>query len=150
MKIEEERSAGAVIFYEDANGREYLLLNYPAGHWDFPKGNIEKGEKPIETAKREIYEETGLKDIEFIPGFERRIEYYYRREGMTIHKTVIYYLARSKSKNVRISWEHKGYIWLPYHEAVRKATYRNSKELLRNAEEFLKKRGTGIERFLTY
>ncbi len=149
MPIEEERSAGAVIFYDDPSGKRlYLLLHYPSGHWDFPKGNIEKGENPRETAKREIYEETGLKDIEFIEGFQRKIEYYYRREGTTVHKEVIYYLAKSKSKDVKISWEHKGYIWLPYKEAVRRATFKNSKEVLMAAESYLKKLSQGLEKFL--
>lgn len=148
MAIEEERSAGAVIFYEESDGRRYLLLNYPAGHWDFPKGNIEKGEKPIETARREVMEETGLKDLEFIEGFEKKIEYYYRRQAIVVHKVVIYYLAKSKSKNVKISWEHKGYIWLPFNSAVKKATYKNTKEVLKEAENFLKRREETIEKYL--
>lgn len=150
MPVELERSAGAVIFYEETNSKRlYLLLHYPAGHWDFPKGNIEKGENPIDTARREIFEETGLRDIKFIEGFKRKIEYYYRKKNVTVHKEVIYYLAKSRTKNVRLSWEHKGYTWLPFEEAVRKATYKNSKEVLKAAEEFLKKMcGIGIERFL--
>ena len=40
----EERSAGAVLFNETGSGKIFLLLNYPSGHWDFVKGNIEKGE----------------------------------------------------------------------------------------------------------
>ena len=64
-----EKSAGAIIFRKEENRAYYLLLHYPAGHWDFPKGNIENGEKEIDTAKREIYEETGIQDVEFIFGF---------------------------------------------------------------------------------
>ncbi|GAI42981.1 unnamed protein product, partial [marine sediment metagenome] len=44
-----EKSAGAVIFSRSDKKIEYLLLHYQAGHWDFPKGNIEKGEKLEET-----------------------------------------------------------------------------------------------------
>ena len=40
----EERSAGAILYQEFPSGKIYLLLNYPSGHWDFVKGNIEKGE----------------------------------------------------------------------------------------------------------
>lgn len=147
--MEEERSAGAVVFYEDRGVRKYLLLHYPSGHWDFPKGNIEAGERPIEAARREVFEETGLRDIEFVKGFEKRISYFYRRQGVTVHKVVIFYLARSKSMDVRLSWEHKGYAWLPYDQAIRRVTYRNSREVLQAAEEFLRKRGTTMDAFLS-
>ena len=52
--IREERSAGAVLFSLDSKVGEieYLLLNYAAGHWYFPKGNIENGEDEIQTARR--------------------------------------------------------------------------------------------------
>jgi|Deesub1362B_J571_1020462.scaffolds.fasta_scaffold00005_243 8-oxo-dGTP pyrophosphatase MutT (NUDIX family) len=148
MQREEERSAGAIIYYENGDRRLYLLLHYPAGHWDFPKGNIEKGESPLDTAKREVYEETGLEDIYFVPGFEKRIEYFYRREGTLIHKEVIYYLAKSKSKEVKISYEHKGFKWLGYREALKRATYRNSKEVLKAAEDYLSRQGSGINRYI--
>ena len=58
----DERSAGAVIFYSETDSAEpeFLLLHYTAGHWDFPKGNIEHGEQEIQAAIREIREETGM------------------------------------------------------------------------------------------
>jgi 8-oxo-dGTP pyrophosphatase MutT (NUDIX family) len=147
--VEEERSAGVVIFYDREGSRKYLLLHYPAGHWDFPKGNIERGEKPIEAAKREAYEETGIKELEFISGFEKKIQYFYRRQGVTVRKTVIYYLARSRTMDVKLSWEHKGFKWLSYEEALRQITYKSSREVLVEAEEHLRKMSMGIDRFLT-
>jgi len=45
-KVIYERSAGAVVFHIDGSGkREYLLLHYPSGHWDFPKGMLQGGDK---------------------------------------------------------------------------------------------------------
>ena len=72
----EERSAGVILFNK-INEIEYLLLKYPSGHWDFVKGNIEKGEKDEETIIREAYEETNINDIEVYNGFHELIEYYY-------------------------------------------------------------------------
>jgi len=134
MKI--EKSAGAVVFIKEKEP-VYLLLQYEAKHWDFPKGNIEKGETDQETIKREIEEETGIKDIEIIKDFKEKIQYYFKFEGELINKTVIFYLAKTETKEVKLSFEHIGSIWLPYDEAMEKLTFKNAKEILKAANEFL-------------
>jgi len=73
--MREQKSAGIVLFRNDSDKNEFLLLNYPQGHWDFVKGKVEKGETPHETALRETKEETGITNIEFIDGFEESVEY---------------------------------------------------------------------------
>ena len=70
-----EKSAGIVLFRNDSNKNEFLLLNYPQGHWDFIKGKVEENETTHETAIRETKEETGISNIEFIDGFEEWVEY---------------------------------------------------------------------------
>lgn len=132
----EERSAGAVVFRETPGGRMYLLL-LNAGRWDFPKGGVEKGETELQTVRREVEEETGLKDIKIIPGFRKVIEYYYRREGKNVHKQVVYTLASTKSDEVKISFEHQGFGWFRFDEAVHRASYNNSKVTLTEAEKFV-------------
>jgi len=71
----EEKSAGIVLFRNISNKNEFLLLNYPQGHWDFIKGKVEQNETPHETALRETKEETGISNIEFVDGFEESVEY---------------------------------------------------------------------------
>jgi 8-oxo-dGTP pyrophosphatase MutT (NUDIX family) len=135
----EERSAGAVVFREDGSeGRRYLLL-FNAGRWDFPKGNREEGETEMQTVLREVGEETGLTRLSMIPGFRHVIEYYYRREGKNVHKRVVYLLASTKEEEVKISTEHEGFGWFPFAEAVRRASYENSKSTLAEAEKFVRK-----------
>ncbi|HEW93761.1 diadenosine tetraphosphate hydrolase [Candidatus Geothermarchaeota archaeon] len=137
-----EKSAGAIVFYMDSvDKREYLLLHYPSGHWDFPKGNIEFGEDPLQTAYREVMEETGLsRDVLIlIQGFEKTIKYYFMSHGNIVYKTVIFYLMRSLSKDVKLSWEHKGYRWLSFPEAYNLATFKTAKNLLRDAEQYIRK-----------
>ena len=135
MKI--ERSAGAIVFIMEKEPI-YLLLRYEAKHWDFPKGNIEKGETDQETVKREIEEETGIKDIEIIKDFKEKIQYYFKFEGELINKTVIFYLATTQTKEVKLSFEHIGFEWLPYNKAIKQLTYKNAKEILKKANDFLK------------
>lgn len=126
----EERSAGAVVFTETDVGKKFLLLNYPSGHWDFVKGNIEKGENLHDTVIREVREETGITDIEFIDGFENKIEYHYQRNGELIHKEVVFFLAKTKTLDVKISHEHLGFVWLVYDDALKKITYKNAKNVM--------------------
>jgi len=134
----QETSAGAVLFYVDELV-EYLLLHYEAGHWDFPKGAIEPGESEIDTVKREVWEETGIKDIEIIPGFRKVIQYFYRKSRQLVRKKVIFYLARAPTKEVTLSYEHIGYIWLDYENALRKLTFKTAKDTLKEAHNFLLK-----------
>ena len=115
----------------------YLLLQN-AGRWDFPKGGVEKGESELQTVLREVREETGLGKISIVPGFRKVIEYFYRRDGRNIHKQVVYLLASTVEDKVRISFEHQGFGWFPYLEALERASYGNSKMTLTEAEKFLK------------
>lgn len=160
-----EKSAGAVIFtrqhfpeklseqkqhtkngagFKKENGKIfYLLLHCPTGSrtkkdfWDFSKGHIKKTEEDLETAKREVFEETGLEDIKFVEGFKEEIKYFFKAQGKTIFKTVVFYLAETKEKNVKISFEHIGFKWLPYEGALEQLTFNNAKEILKKADDFL-------------
>ncbi len=136
-----ERSAGAILFTEKNGTVEYLLLHYPAGHWDFPKGNVEEGEQDLDTVRREVREETSIDRVKFMEGFRRKVEYNYKRGGRLVQKEVVYYLARTDVKDVRLSYEHKDYGWLEYEDALRRLTYRNSKLVLKDADALLKKAG---------
>lgn len=142
-----ETSAGAVVFRKEDGKIYYLLLHYESGHWDFPKGNIEEGEKEEETVKREIKEEAGIKDIKIIEDFKKWIKYFYRKtynlnenEKKKVpwtFKIVTFYLAETKTKEVKISFEHIGYKWLPYEKALEQLTFKNAKEILKKAHFFL-------------
>ncbi len=136
----QERSAGAVVCRKERGKLLYLVLHYASGHWDFVKGNIEEGEEEKETVKRECEEETGIKDLKILPGFRERITYYYRRDGRTIFKEVVFYPALTHAREVSLSHEHQGFRWLEYAEALEQVTYSNSKKVLEKADKFLKTR----------
>lgn len=133
----EERSAGAVVFYLSKDLIEYLLLYYEAGHWDFPKGAIEEGETELDTVKREVWEETGIDNIDIIKDFRKEIEYHYRKLGELVRKRVVFYLAKANTKEVRLSYEHKDYIWLDYPRAMRRLTFRTARNILEAAHIYL-------------
>ena len=135
--MREQKSAGIVLFRNASNKNEFLLLNYPQGHWDFIKGKVEQGETPHETALRETKEETDISDIEFIDGFEESVEYNFKFKNEDIHKKVIFFLAKTSEKNIHLSHEHNDYIWLEYNDALKKTTFENAKNVLTKANEFL-------------
>lgn len=133
-----EVSAGAIIFRKNKE-IEYLLLRYEAGHWDFPRGGIEKGEEEKETVVREAREETGIGDLVFLPGFREKIFWFYKKEGKTIYKEAIFYLAETKTREIKISHEHVDFKWLPYEAAAGQLTFPSGKKVLEKANEFLNK-----------
>ena len=134
----EEKSAGIVLFRNISDKIEFLLLNYPQGHWDFIKGKIEQNETLHETALRETKEETGISNIEFIDDFEELVEYYFRFNNENIHKKVIFFLAKTETlQTVSLSHEHNDYLWLGYNDALKKTTYKNARNVLSKANEFL-------------
>ncbi len=133
-----EKSCGAVVYLRKGSEILYLLLHYEAGHWDFVKGNVEANETEKETVVRELREETGITDAKFLDGFKERIEYYYRRQGDTVRKEVIFYLMETSTESITISFEHIGSTWLDYQHAMEKLTFKNAKEVLKKADVFLK------------
>lgn len=136
-----EYSAGAIIYRKQGGRKLYLLLHYRSGHWEFPKGHIEKGEEEKETAEREIEEETGIRHLEFIEGFREPIKYYFRIKKKTVFKTVVFYLARTRTKKIRLSPEHTGYKWLYYKQAEKQLTFKNAKKIIEKASHFLSEKG---------
>jgi len=142
-----EKSAGAIIFRKEDNDIYYLLLHYPSGsrtkkdYWDLPKGHVEKGEKLEDTVRREVEEETGLKNVNFIDGFKETIKYFFKWEGKNILKFVTFYLVKTEVKEVKISSEHLNYQWLSYEDAIKQLEFKNAKEILKKANDFLSRKG---------
>jgi bis(5'-nucleosidyl)-tetraphosphatase len=134
-----EKSCGAVVYLKKEEQTKYLLLNYAAGHWDFVKGNVESNESEKETVLRELKEETAIRDATFIKDFRENITYFYRRQGLTVHKEVVFFIIETQTEKVELSFEHVGYIWLDYKHAMEKLTFKNAKDVLQKVHEFLKK-----------
>ena len=135
----EETSAGVVLFRKEESKVVFLLLHYPSGHWDFVKGKMEKGETTHETAIRETREETGITDITFLKNFEEWIEYNFQYQGELVHKKVVFFLAETKTENVKISHEHLDFTWMDYSTSMEKTTFDNAKTVLTRAQMLLSK-----------
>ena len=133
----EETSAGIVLFRKEKSKKLFLLLHYPSGHWDFVKGKMEKGESTHQTAIRETEEETGITDITFLENFEEWIEYNFQYQGEIVNKKVVFFLAETKTEDVKISHEHQNYAWMDYNTSMEKTTFDNAKTVLTKAQILL-------------
>ena len=124
------------------NSSKVLLLRHSSissrggGHWDFPKGHIDDGETEIQTALRELGEETGIEQVKVVDGFRDTITYTFSGGQEQIGKEVVFFLATTKESKVTLSHEHIDYSWLDFDSAFSRLTYDNACQVLRNAIEF--------------
>lgn len=94
-----EQSCGVIPFRRvPGGGIQFLLVHSalvrnPEAAWEFPKGSQNPGETDMETALRELREETTLTSICVLPDFRDQVRYTYRREGREIEKTVVFFTA---------------------------------------------------------
>jgi bis(5'-nucleosidyl)-tetraphosphatase len=132
-----EHSAGAVIFRKANENLLYLLLHYEEGHWGCSKGHTEKAETDEETARREIREETGLIDIQFISGFKELNRYSFMTKNGRIDKSVTFLLAETATAEITLSDEHIDAAWLPYEQALDRLTFKNEKEIFQKAHQWV-------------
>ncbi len=132
-------SAGVVIYRTDEKDeRSYLLLQYPRGPLDFPKGKLYDGEAWRTGALREAYEETGIQ-LELHQTFEHFYRYTFNdSRGNKIEKTVMFFIAKVPfDQNVVLSEEHVDYFWFKYDQARLNLQFENIKYLLDQVDQFL-------------
>jgi len=155
-----EISAGIVVYRRTREGPRFLLLYHGGRYWNFPKGHLElvkaEGEDSPEVressfkaAVRETCEETGLqqKDLIFRRGFRAYERYAFFKGKTRIIKTVIFYLAETKERQIKISEEHEGFGWFRYRDARQiLSSYRENGSVLRRAYNIisLKKRAQEV------
>ncbi|DAC29840.1 MAG TPA: NUDIX domain-containing protein [Candidatus Poseidoniales archaeon] len=117
-------------------------MQYPQGHWDLPKGHIEANDSDNHaTAARELAEETGISEIEFIEGFESSTNYSFKYKGKRTKKQVYWYLATTEKITVKLSKEHRDYMWLNWELALDMVTHTETKGVIKEAMIFANSHG---------
>lgn len=135
-----EFSAGGIVIKRYGGNIKVLLIKDSYGRWTWPKGKIDKGESVAEAAIREVREETGLRSVEAIKQIDRT-QYFYRRSGKLIFKTVYIFLFRLlKNEGLRIQTEEiRAGKWFSPREALGRVDYKGSKKILKKAVDLFKK-----------
>lgn len=112
-----DRSYGVIPVYTGGSETSVLIVQHAAGHWSLPKGTPEDNETPMETATRELREETGIADaaVYEYPSFNQY--YRFRRRGVLHRKTVTYFVGYVEDPAVRIPPEEiSDYKWVSFDE----------------------------------
>jgi len=138
MKTRSEFSAGGVVVRDDPGGFEVALAARRTRKgdlaWGLPKGVIERGEQPEQTALREVQEGTGLQ-AEII-GPLGEISYWFVWEGERIRKKVVFFLMRAVGGDTSLhDHEMEEIRWFPLHQAVEQASYPSERDVIRRATE---------------
>ncbi len=135
-----EFSFGAIICKIKNDSLLFLLINSKRnGIWGFPKGHIENGESETETARREIFEETGIKNIEFIENFRQEDVYIIdgaasRTDERQVEKHSIYFLASALEDTLDFDKnEILELKWTAINQAQDLLSFANQKKIINSA-----------------
>lgn len=131
-----EKSCGAIVYRKHHGNLEILLIKHVnSGHWSFPKGHVEEGESEMETAVREIKEETGV-DVIIDPTFRETVSYFPRKDTQ---KIVVYFIAKAKSFDLSPQEDEIAEIrWVDVGCANTVLTYENDKTIVSKAKRAIK------------
>lgn len=143
MQYGKQVSSGGVLFRPAGDGFEVALIKVKGGKaYALPKGLIDEGESPEETALREVREETGMQGEIAAPLGYIRYYYYSREEDKRYFKLVHFFLLRYLGGSERDhDREVEGVEWVAAGEAARLLAYKGEREVMRRALDFLARGG---------
>lgn len=125
QEVVREQTAGGIVYRKDKQGQvEILLIQDAKNRWTIPKGHIEEGEKADDTAKREIQEETGLKDMN-VHAWLGKVDFRYRREQSLVIIIMQVYLVEALGNADKLKKEDwmNDIRWFPASKALEKIEY---------------------------
>ena len=132
-KFNQEKSCGAVVY--NPKKHSFLIIKMLNGNWGFPKGHTEDQETDIQTAIREVTEETGI-NIEILDGFKKSIKYIPFPEVL---KEVIFFIGITEEEKVTIDKDEiEDYMWCSYEEALKMITYKPQRDVMESSLQFIK------------
>lgn len=144
--MKEDAAYGVIVFYIENEGVlnseiQFLILKQIQGHWSFPKGHADEGETKLETAVRELEEESGLKDVELISDLPQIIDEYTIKPGTPeeTHKVVEFFIGRVYNKDVKMQkGEIFDYKWITNETGNEAFTFDSSRRILKAAYDIVK------------
>lgn len=137
MTTRHEHSFGIIPLKKSGDAWNILLVQLHAGHWGFPKGHPNPGETPLETAQRELFEETGLTVSKQLTDQTAEEVYFFKVQGDLIHKKVTYYIAQVEGHVKIMPDEIKAVKWVSLSEAANHVTFDQAKKICQRVEKLI-------------
>ncbi len=136
--MQHEHSFGIIPLRRFQGCWQVFLIQHRAGHWSFPKGHQDGSETPQETAKRELFEETGLSVVQFLPFKELEEYYIFRKSDETvIKKRVTYFMAEAEG-DVKLQMEELAEgKWASLSEAMDLITFKEALKICSEVQSLL-------------
>ena len=130
-----EKSCGMAIFKEINNELYILMVHHILGHWGLPKGHVEKNETEIETARREVLEETGI-TAQVVGDFRETITY---SPTENVIKDVVFFIGKYEGGEITPQLtEIQSVEWLEINNALNKAFRNDTKTIINKAVKYYK------------
>lgn len=131
QEVVREPTAGGIVYRKKDNKVQILLIQDAKNRWTIPKGHIEEGERARQTAKREIQEETGLKEMD-VQSWLGKINFRYRRQNSLVLMTTQIYLVKATGDTDDLKKEEwmNGIKWFDANEALDKIEYEDIEKLI--------------------
>lgn len=119
QSVVREQTAGGIVYRQrPGESLDILLIQDAKDRWTIPKGHIEEGEKADHTARREIEEETGLKNIN-VHAWIGKVDFRYRRQNSLVLIAMQVYLVEATNPDEKLKKEDwmNDIRWFPAMEA---------------------------------
>ena len=129
----EEKSCGCIII----DNKKVLLIESVQGNWGFPKGHVEEDETEVQTAIREVKEETNL-DVKIDEGKKYTLQYI--TDKGTPKQVVLFVAKKIGGQEKCQECEIKALEWMNFNDAINRITYDNTKMLFKEALKELKQK----------
>jgi 8-oxo-dGTP pyrophosphatase MutT (NUDIX family) len=135
----DRRSCGFVLTRKSGDETQVLIVEHNTGHWGLPKGGQLPGEDDLQTAIRELREETGIRDVTVLPITPLEERYRFEKDGQPYNKVVVYFLATVNSAQVSLQAEElRGHAWVSFKEAEERIGQISAADILQKAEDSLR------------